>query len=207
MLTNMKGQRGFPRFLSYECILRNEFRLSSSVESLLPLPLSSSFLPNSLCARDNLPQPTLSPLIPTLLPTCILLIVPFVYNFVIGFWKPFSRCLHPLSLSLPASLCLSFALWPRGPCFPPNPILSLFFFVLNLLFHFTPLLSHCSAHTIPTPPPFQLSSVSTNGRAHKHLHDCMNTKGIQKKKGLIWPSIKFDTLGWIYAQTHTNIHI
>lgn len=100
-----------------------------------------------------------------------------------GFIAFFSLPRSPrhLSLSLFTSVPLSlFHSLTQRAAFRRNPILSLF---LNLLFHFTPILSHCSAHTIPAPPSFQpLFSVSTNthtftgqrthGHAHKHLHNC-----------------------------------
>lgn len=59
----------------------------------------------------------------------------------------------PFSPPLPPSFCLSLARSlslsdPEGHVSLKSNPLSF----LNLLFHFTPILSHCSAHTIPAPP-------------------------------------------------------
>lgn len=90
-----------------------------------------------------------------------------------GFIAFFSLTASSLSLSLFAAIPPSlFHSLTQRAVFRRNPILSLF---SNLLFHFTPILSHCSAHTIPTPPSFQPFSLSPQTHTHTHIHRRVHT--------------------------------
>lgn len=139
----------------------------------------------------------------------------FSSGFIAFHWLLFvPRIIISLSLSLSPLpfLCLSFTVWPRGPCFAQIQSSAFFQTCCSISLPFC----HTGVHTqylllLPFRHSFHSSTLThTHTQAFAQIHK-QNLGQLGKKKNLIKPSIKFDALGWIGClygnfKTHTCAH-